>query len=335
MSKLSDADWMAYVESFDFVTLTETFIDENFDLSHVFTDYFKFVSPAIKLSHQGRRSGGILVMVRNNMSSFVQEIGVQYHNIVVLKLSKEAFGCDRDIMYIATYIPPPGSPFYDLSQTACHITELDTCINELMEKDGDLHIICNGDFNARTANYQINTEFSQMDGGDYEPFCKISLFEPTRTSQDREVNAFGRRLLETCACYGLEILNGFCPGDETGNFTYLSEHGYSVVDYFLMSSDILYLAETLNVNDRIESDHMPVELYCKCQVNSDTANVEEEAVKRDKYIWHVDRIDQFQEKIYYLRYIGKGWLKHRISQKIVLRSHLRFSQKHYCKQLVV
>ena len=122
-------------------------------LSHVFTDYVKFVSPAIKLSHQGRRSGGILVMVRKNMSSFVQEIGVQYHNIVVLKLSKEVFGCDRDIMYIATCIPPPGSPFYDLSQTACHITELDTCINELLEQDGDLHIICNGDFNARTANY--------------------------------------------------------------------------------------------------------------------------------------------------------------------------------------
>ena len=73
----------------------------------------KFVSPAIKLSHQGKRSRGILVMVRKNMSSFVQEIGVQYHNIVLLKLSKKAFGCDRDIMYIATYIPPPGNPFYD------------------------------------------------------------------------------------------------------------------------------------------------------------------------------------------------------------------------------
>ena len=38
-------------------------------------------------------------------------------------------------------------------------------------------------------------------------------------------------------------------------------------------------------------------MYCKCQVNSDTINVEEEAVKRDKYIWHVDRIDQFQENL--------------------------------------
>ncbi|MCB4781177.1 MAG: hypothetical protein LGB62_08230, partial [Sulfurovum sp.] len=42
---------------------------------------------------------------------------------------------------------------------------------------------------------------------------------------------------------------------------------------------------------------MPVELYCKCQANSNTINVEEEAVKRDKYIWHVDRIDQFQENL--------------------------------------
>ena len=61
---MSDADWMAYVEGFNLVTLTETFIDKNFDLSHVFTDYVKFVSPAVKLSHQGRRSGRILVMVR-------------------------------------------------------------------------------------------------------------------------------------------------------------------------------------------------------------------------------------------------------------------------------
>ena len=97
-----------------------------------------------------------------------------------------------------------------------------------------------------------------MDGDDYEPFSKASLFEPTRTSQDGElmylvngcfkhahipdgeVNAFGKRLLQTCAFYGLEILNGVCPGGETGNFTFLSEHGHSVVDYFLMSSGILY-----------------------------------------------------------------------------------------------
>ena len=57
---------------------------------------------------------------------------------------------------------------------------------------------------------------------------------------DGEVNAFGKRLLQTCAFYGLEILSGVSPGGETGNFTFLSEHGHSVVDHFLMSSGILY-----------------------------------------------------------------------------------------------
>jgi len=35
-----------------------------------------------------------------------------------------------------------------------------------------------------------------MDGDDYEPFCTVSLFEPTRTSQDREANAFERAVID-------------------------------------------------------------------------------------------------------------------------------------------
>ena len=63
-SKLYDCDWVKYVELFDFVTLTETFIDNDFDLSGVFHDFIKFVCPAVKLSYHGRRSGGLLVMVK-------------------------------------------------------------------------------------------------------------------------------------------------------------------------------------------------------------------------------------------------------------------------------
>ena len=35
-SKLSDCDWVKYVEQFDFVTLVETFVDNTFDMSGVF-----------------------------------------------------------------------------------------------------------------------------------------------------------------------------------------------------------------------------------------------------------------------------------------------------------
>ena len=57
---------MNYVEKFDFVTLTET-LDNCFDMSGVFCacDDIKCVSPAVKL-YQGRRSGGVMVMVKKN-----------------------------------------------------------------------------------------------------------------------------------------------------------------------------------------------------------------------------------------------------------------------------
>ena len=39
---------------------------------------------------------------------------------------------------------------------------------------------------------------------------------------------------------------------------YLSDHGYSVVDYCLISSDFSDCVERLVVTDRNESDHVPV-----------------------------------------------------------------------------
>lgn len=64
-----------------------------------------------------------------------------------------------------------------------------------------------------------------------------------------------------------------------------------------MSNYILYLVEIFKVNDRIESNHMPVELYRKCQVDSDTRNIQEEAVKRDQCVRYLDRINTFQEHL--------------------------------------
>ena len=116
---MSDCDWLEYIDRFDFVCLTETFIDDVFDLSHVFRNCMKFSSPALKLSHQGRKSGGVLVLVKQALFDFVKEIKVDCKNAVFLKLSKDLFGYEKDILYVSTYIPPHGSPFYDLSESSC------------------------------------------------------------------------------------------------------------------------------------------------------------------------------------------------------------------------
>jgi len=56
------------------VTLTETFIDNDFDPSCVFHDFVKFVCLAVKLSYHGRRSGGLLVMVKKQLAKFLESM---------------------------------------------------------------------------------------------------------------------------------------------------------------------------------------------------------------------------------------------------------------------
>ena len=70
--KFSDNDFIIYINSFDFFCLVETFLEE-FD-SSLFSTYTVYCKPAIKLSKQGRRSGGVLYMIRNSFVSLVKPV---------------------------------------------------------------------------------------------------------------------------------------------------------------------------------------------------------------------------------------------------------------------
>ena len=160
VSKLSDCDWVKYVEQFDFVTLVETFVDNTFNMSVVFCFFvFSMImsNSSVQLSNQRRRSGGVIVMVKKHISKFMAErISVQCDNVSVLKLSRTLLGTEDECLYLSTYVPPSGSPFNDSADSNCHIAEVEKCISDLLEEFGDVNVICNGDFNAATtANYQV------------------------------------------------------------------------------------------------------------------------------------------------------------------------------------
>ena len=211
-------------------------------------------------------------------------------------MSKDIFGYEKDIMYISTYIPPYGSPFYDQCETNCYILEIEQCIGDLLVGNESMEIICNGDFNARTSNIQINREFSDSDGFDDE-WDNVDVFVNNRISHDTEVNEFGRRLLEMCACYDLELLNGCVRFDSSGNFTYLSDHGHSVIDYFLTSCNISKYVEKLTVKERIDSDHMPVEMYCKVLKENCARHEVNVRIVVEKIVWSRDNMPSFVSKI--------------------------------------
>ena len=58
------------------------------------------------------------------------------------------------------------------------------------------------------------------------------IYRSARKSHDSVLNDFGSGLLEMCACFDLCLVNGFVDRDLEGNFTYVSDHGSSVVDCF-------------------------------------------------------------------------------------------------------
>ena len=54
-------------------------------------------------------------------------------------------------------------------------------------------------------------------------------------SKDVTLKKFGRYLLYVREQFNLVVLNGLLPGDEDGNFTYISHNGSIITDYFIMS----------------------------------------------------------------------------------------------------
>ena len=91
-SKLGEPGFVDYIKSFDICCLIETFTTVNFDFNTYFDEYKILHSPARKLSHHGRRSGGVIVMLKACIESLVSEIQVNYDNIIAFKISNFTFG---------------------------------------------------------------------------------------------------------------------------------------------------------------------------------------------------------------------------------------------------
>ena len=112
-SKINDAVFISYVNKFDFVCLLETFVE---DLkTNVFYNFIHFVSPAVKLSRAGRRSGGVLLLIKKIIGDYVQEISLGVENIITMKLSRRLFGISADVFLICVYSAPLKSPSYSKS----------------------------------------------------------------------------------------------------------------------------------------------------------------------------------------------------------------------------
>jgi hypothetical protein len=248
-TKLSDPDFIDYVTSFDVCVLSETFTVPVFDFEIYFKDFIVLHSPAVKLSKMGRNSGGLVVLIRKSLSEFIQTVETKCENILCTKLSRNLFGCDKDVLFVGLYNHPVNSPFYDGKEYSCTLELLEKFLLSRLEAGLDEFLLIAGDFNSRIGDWSFDV---QDDGeNDY-----VHTFE--RISKDSVVNNFGKLLIQLCYMFEIVPLNGLVEQGFDKNFTFFSDRGNSTIDLYVCSVDFIPFLSCLNVGQRVESHHMPV-----------------------------------------------------------------------------
>ena len=105
---------------------------------------------------------------------------------------------------------------------------------DLHDVTDDFSLLLCGDLNARAASENYN----QVQDDCEDVLAKVCDCFP-RKSQDNQTNVFGQQLIELCNMCESLILNGLSERGFDDSCTFVSNSGSSVVDYFLLSCDML------------------------------------------------------------------------------------------------
>jgi len=277
IGKLRDPDFVNYVTSFDVCCLQETFTFPSFDFSISFDEFLVFHSPAVRLSRMGRGSGGTLLLIKKSLSEFVSVVQTNVDNMLSVRLSKTLFGCDKDVIFIGMYNHPSASPYYEGKDYECAIDELEQFLLSTLEQTDECYYLLSGDLNARIGEWGLRMEDVDDDDGLNGFENEDGLFFE-RHSDDKTENAFGRKLMDLCTVFGLLPLNGFFHETKhfDHRFTYMSEQGSSVIDYFFCSYEFVHFLKSLVIDTRIESSHMPVVVVVQNILSKDFSSKSEE-----------------------------------------------------------
>lgn len=185
---------------------------------------------AVRENAKGRAKGGVIVGIKKSI--FTKSVKEWEYGLVLREVNIER---GKIINVIITYNNEK------MKEVAVELKEL---YEELMVEGNSIIIL--GDFNARIGKWRIDEEGELVEN---------------RSSADDTLNAEGKRLLELCEIIGGTIKNGDTRGDWEGKQTYVGGEGCSVLDLVIeIENEKGSIVDELKVENRIESDHLPVEV---------------------------------------------------------------------------
>ena len=251
------------INDYDFVCLSET------KTLNIPSD--EFLNFAIFTSEKNNRNISLAILVNNKMSKKVLQINNCKSNCVLWL----AVGSPVEFILGAVYIPCQTSTYHD--DNIFDEIELDI-VN--FRADYNVPIILLGDFNARTGILsdilEIESNIFHSDFLEVETNIsqKLEMYgiNSVRSNLDLITNNNGISLIDLCQSLDMKIVNGRCGSDKgIGNFTFCGPNGSSVIDYCVVSTDILPCINKFDIGrlDKCLSDfHCPVSLCCNLSSSS-------------------------------------------------------------------
>ena len=296
--KLSDAEFLGQTSKYLLFGLIET--------QHTAEDVPLLQLPGYKCYQvcrsklkRGRKSGGICVYVHESISRGVSKLNTSGSESVLVKLCKEYFQFNRDIVVSFTYCVPNGSSY----QARTQFDPFDDFEEKISSVVSSNDLVCLGDYNARTA---LKPDYFVEDDNSNIPLVE-DMFSPDsiavypRGNLDTGTNGYGDRLLEICKTVPLRICNGRKLGDVAGNYTCILANGQSTVDYCMVSPSIYHRVSSFTVGEFLPtlSDH------CSCSVvlrsdyllDSSPSDSYEYIAKPRKIPWTCDISSKFENII--------------------------------------
>lgn len=301
-------DIIEYLTGFDFVMIQETWCETKQQLNELCDKLhgYKCESEcATRVSKFGRPSGGLAVYFKEKFSKCVNRVDAGFKFGIILEVQKLVTTLSAEnvnMLLVCSYLPPEGSNTYD-TENKNGVTILKEKLVDLKTRYPNHKLLVAGDLNARIGCSQdyIDDNVHHMPGMEwYEP----DQFDVPRQAKDVVENNFGRSLVEICIELGIHVLNGRANGDNPGQYTNITEHGFSTVDYFILESELYEYVDTFEVAELAETNHMPMLCTLNMYINTGVPgnNVLQNAQyvnmpQQCKYRWKTDHREQFIETV--------------------------------------
>lgn len=250
-------------------------------------------------------SGGVAVLVKNNIHKFCVKIDSKSSDFLWIKIQRDSFGLSFDLYIACCYIPPSnsGRNFKNYYEILTEETAIYSGLGEVLIL-GDL----NSRIGIRVEEHIPDSDFlqdEQHENGILQDQNESSSFYFTpRAAMDTTINTNGRKLLSFTNNSHLVILNGRTAGDTVGRFTCNKYNGSSTVDYAIVSRNLKTHVQYFTVEEpNWYSDHCLIKLRIHVNENArykHQNNVATNGYQCDeiyKYVWDEAGAKLFKEMV--------------------------------------